>query len=187
MRRVRYSVACSLDGFIAGPNGEHDWIIMDPSIDFAAFFASIDTVLLGRRTFEVARRQGSGGGMPGMEAIVCSRTLRPADYPGVTIRDDAVATVTDLKARAGKDIWLMGGGDLFRSLLAAHLIDAIEVAIVPVLLGAGISLLPGPFAQFNLQLTSSKALESGVLLLTYEPASAAPKKRRAKTASKRSG
>lgn len=169
MRRVRYSVAVSLDGFIGGPSGEHDWIVMDPSIDMRELFASIDTVLIGRGTFEQARRQGRGGSMPGVDAIVCSRTLRPADHPDVVIHDDAACAVVDLKGKSGKDIWLMGGGGLFRSLLDARLVDAIELAVMPVLLGAGVPLLPGSQARHPLKVVSSKALPSGVILSTYEP------------------
>src|SRR3989442_7986227 len=98
MRRLRYSVARSLDGFIAGPNGECDWIIMEPTVDFAAFFKEFDTVLMGRRTFEVAR-QRSGGTMPGMQTIVFSRTLRASDHPGVTIAANAAETVSALKTK----------------------------------------------------------------------------------------
>src|SRR5882762_7940464 len=83
-RRVRYGVAMSLDGFIAGPNGEFDWILMDPALDFAALFKQFDTFLLGRRTFEMVR-QGSEKTMAGMQTVVFSRTLNPGDYPGVTI------------------------------------------------------------------------------------------------------
>src|SRR5436190_18229854 len=83
MRRVRYSVAMSLDGYIAGPAGEFDWIIMDPTVDFAAFYQEFDTVLMGRRTFAIAR-----GNMPGMRAYVFSRTLDARDHPGVTIIAD---------------------------------------------------------------------------------------------------
>ncbi|NOT42653.1 MAG: dihydrofolate reductase, partial [Alphaproteobacteria bacterium] len=75
MRRVRYSVAMSLDGFIAGPNGEHDWIVMDPEIDLRALMGAFDAVLMGRKTYEASRGH-KGGGMPGMSAIVFSRTLR---------------------------------------------------------------------------------------------------------------
>ena len=76
MRRVRYSVAMSLDGYIAGPNGEYDWILMDPEIDFAALASSFDTMLLGRKTYEAALQMGGGPAMPGMQAYVLSRTLR---------------------------------------------------------------------------------------------------------------
>ena len=107
--------------------------------------------------------------MPGMRAIVFSRTLRSADHAGVMIHSDAAASVSALREQDGKDIWLMGGGGLFRSLLEARLVDAVEVALVPVLLGAGIPLLPGPFGQFDLALTSSKALGSGLVMLTYQP------------------
>ena len=186
MRRVRYSVATSLDGFIAGPNGEYDWIIMDPAIDFGAFFAAFDTVLLGRRTFELIQRQGAGGRMPGMDTVVLSRTLRPADHPAVTVRSDAVATVEKLKAQDGKDIWLMGGGELFRSLLDAGLVDSIEIGVIPVLLGAGVPVITGPYAKHALKLISSNPLPSGILMLTFEP-STSPRSRRTKRSTKKRG
>lgn len=184
MRRVRYSVATSLDGFIAGPNGEHDWIIMDPGIDYGSFFAAIDTVLVGRRTYEAAKARGPSGGMPGMTSIVYSRTLRSKDHPGVTIHNDAAASVASLKEQDGKEIWLMGGGGLFRSLLEAQLVDSVELGVVPVMLGAGVPLLPGPYSTFGLKLASSKVLESGLILLTYHPAPA-KSKRRTKTTNRR--
>ena len=88
MRRIRYAVAMSLDAYLAGPNGECDWILMDPDIDFGEVGRSFDTVLMGRRTFEAALRHGGNGAMPGMETIVVSRTLRPQDHPDVTIVAD---------------------------------------------------------------------------------------------------
>jgi dihydrofolate reductase len=108
-----------LDGYIAGPKGEADWIIMDPDIDFSALFAQFDTALIGRRTFEgMARGKKKPGAMPGMKTLVFSRTLRQRDYPEVTIvAEDAGETLTALRAESGKDIWLFGGGLLFRSLL----------------------------------------------------------------------
>ncbi|HMG04293.1 MAG TPA: dihydrofolate reductase family protein [Chthoniobacterales bacterium] len=166
MRRVRYSVAMSLDGFIAGPKGEFDWIIMDPTIDFAALFKQFDTALMGRRTFEMVR-EGGAGPMAGMQTIVFSRTLRPGDHPGVTIASDVAATVAALRAKPGKDIWLFGGGELFRSLLDANLVDRIEVAVVPILLSQGVPLLPAGARSPSLRLIESKALPTGIVLLTY--------------------
>src|SRR5689334_13461645 len=133
MRHLRYCVAMSLDGFIAGPDGEYDWIVMDPSKDFSALSQEFDTLLMGRRTFELAL-QGPGATMPGMETIVCSRTLKAADHPDVTISDDAASTVVVLKSQPGKDIWLFGGAALFRSLLDAQLVDRVEVSVMPIVL-----------------------------------------------------
>jgi len=152
-RRLRYQVAVSLDGFIAGPHGEYDWIVMDPAIDFAAMYKEFDTAVMGRKTHEVMTAQGGHGKIPGLEVIVFSRTLPPATYPGVRIvRDDPREVVSKLKRKTGRDVWLFGGGVLFRLLLDAGLVDTVEVAVIPVLLGAGIPLLttasrartPGP-------------------------------------------
>lgn len=171
MRRVRYSVAMSLDGYIAGPDGEYDWIIMDPAIDFGALFAQFDVLLMGRATFEMSASHMSGGAMFGVRVIVCSRTLQAADYPGVTIVADAARAVAELKNQEGKDIWLFGGGALFHRLLEARLVDTVEIALIPVLLGGGIPMLPPPSRKVKLELTSSKALSSGIVMLTYNVAS----------------
>jgi dihydrofolate reductase len=143
MRRLRYSVAMSLDGYIADENGGYDWIVMDPAIDFAAFTAKIDTLIMGRGTYEIAAGGGPGFGKD-TKVYVVSTTLDPAEHPKVTIvSKDVEKTVAELKAHPGKDIWLFGGGVLFRSLLEAGLVDRVEVGVMPVLLGQGIPLLPG--------------------------------------------
>jgi dihydrofolate reductase len=169
VRRIRYQVAASLDGYIAGPNGEADWIIMDPDIDFAALFNQFDTFLMGRGTFESMARQGGNPATPGAKTLVFSRTLRQQDHPDVTIvADDLENTVADLKRMPGKDIWLFGGGSLFRSLLELRLVDTVEPAIIPVLLGGGIPLLPPPASQVKLKLTGHRLYKkTGIVLLQY--------------------
>jgi dihydrofolate reductase len=99
------------------PNGEYDWIVMDPDIDFGGILKEFDTFLIGRKTFEAMGRMGNDTrSMPGIQNIVFSRTLRPSDYPQVTMFADAERVVTELRAKPGKDIALFGGGELFRHL-----------------------------------------------------------------------
>jgi len=167
-RRLRYQVAASLDGFIAGPNGEYDWIVMDRAIDFAALYKEFDTAVMGRKTYQMMTAQGGNGAMPGLEVVVFSRTLPAATHRGVRIyNDDPRNVVAALKAKPGRDIWLFGGGSLFRTLLDARLVDTVEVAVMPVLLGAGIPLLP-PGASTKLVLADKKVLpRSGIVMLAY--------------------
>jgi dihydrofolate reductase len=169
MRTLRYNVAVSLDGFIADPGGGYDWIIMDKSIDFAALFSEFDTLLMGRKTYEVLRAQEAGGPESGKKIVVVSRTLTPEDHPGViVIADHIVEEVTALKRSAGGDIWLFGGGQLFRLLLDAGLVDRIELAVMPVMLGSGIPVLPPGARSPELRLLASRQLPSSILMLTYE-------------------
>ena len=169
MRRLRYQLATSLDGYIAGPNGEFDWIVMDPDIDFAALYAQFDTAVMGRKTFLATLQQDGSGTMQDLDIVVFSRTLRPADYPSVSVvNSDPAETVRSLKATPGKDIWLFGGGELFRTLLEAGLVDTVEPAVVPVLLGDGIPMLPSPASRAKLSLSNHRLYpKSGIVLLEY--------------------
>lgn len=168
-RRIRYQVASSLDGYIAGPNGEADWIVMDPDIDFGELFGQFDTFLMGRGTFESMVRQQGSGAIPGMKVIVFSRTLKQKDHPDVTIvAEPSAEALTALRNEPGKDIWLFGGGSLFRSLLEIRMVDTVEIGVVPVLLGGGIRLLPEPAAQTRLKLTGHRLYpKSGIVMLEY--------------------
>jgi len=170
MRLVRFGGAMSLDGYIAGPNGEYDWILMDPDIDFAGLQSQFDTFLIGRKTFEAMVKMGSDGrATPGVQNIVLSRTLKASDYPHVTVKSDAVREVAGLRAKPGRDIAIFGGGELFRSLLAAGLVDRIEMSIIPVLLGGGIPLLPPPAGRAVLRLRKQRVYEkTGTLAVEYD-------------------
>jgi dihydrofolate reductase len=168
IRRVRYQVAMSLDGFIAGPNGEADWIVMDPELDFEAIYRQFDTMLMGRRTFERMKAAGGGGSTPGMQVFVFSRTLKQEDYPDVTIVDHPDEFMAEIRSKSGKDVWLWGGGSLFRSLAELEAVDTVEVAVIPVLLGEGVPLLPAPAKRVTLQLSGQKLYaKTGIISLQY--------------------
>jgi dihydrofolate reductase len=169
LSRVLYRVATSLDGFIAGPNGEIDWIVPDPTVDFASLDEGFDTVLLGRRTYELTLQPGAPPWPQGWRIYVCSRTLDAAQHAGVTVVSENIrATVAALRSEPGRDIWLFGGGSLFATLLAADLVDQIEVAVMPVLLGSGTPLVSPGAPRSRLTLTRSNASPSGIVHLHYE-------------------
>jgi dihydrofolate reductase len=163
MRQLRYSVAASLDGYIAGPNGEFDWIPMDPDIDFAAMFAGYSAIVMGRKSHDV----GGGGGGATLPTYVCSRTLPEGKRKGVTFAKDAVALVKRLKQEDGKPIWLWGGGELFREL--AEEVDGVDVAVIPILLGGGLPLLAPPAPRLSLTLRAHRLYpKTGIVSLEYD-------------------
>jgi dihydrofolate reductase len=170
MRRVRYNVAASLDGYIADPHGEFDWIPHDATVDFAGLFARVDTILVGRRTYEVMHGQGVPPWKPNTRVYVVSRTLEQSANPGVTIvGDDPVSVAAALRAESGTgEIWLFGGGALFATLLEGNQVDSVEVTIVPVLLGAGVPLLLRATKRHALTLVHSHVYPSGMVALHYD-------------------
>ena len=168
MRQLRYSVAASLDGYIAGPNGEFDWIVVDPEIDFAAMYAGFSGLVMGRRSYDVFVATGGAVG-PALPTYVYSRTLPEGERDGVTVVRDAASHVRALKQTSDvKPLWLWGGGDLFRELADAGLVDGVEVAVIPVVLGGGIPLI-APGQKLSLRLRNHRLYAAtGTLFLEYD-------------------
>ncbi|MFI5175800.1 MAG: dihydrofolate reductase family protein [Terriglobia bacterium] len=169
MRKVTFGVANSLDNFIARADDAVDWLkwTSEVSAITARFWKTIDTVIMGRRTYDVARKSGTPS-YPGVENIVFSRTLKMSPNPKVVlVSDDAVEYVRRLKAGNGKGVCVMGGGVLANSLLEAGLIDEIGLNIHPVLLGSGIPMFGPMRRQVDLELKDSKVLKNGCVYLLY--------------------
>lgn len=170
MKQLRYSVAASLDGYIAGPKGEFDWIVIDPEIDFEAMYAGFSGLVMGRHSYDVFAATGGAPG-PALPTYVYSRTLPEGTRNGLTFVREAVPHVTRLKEADGKPLWLWGGGNLFRQLAEAKLVDGIDVAIIPVVLGGGMQLLPTPGPRLPLTLRSHRLYaQTGTVFLEYDVA-----------------
>ncbi|MBA4071332.1 MAG: dihydrofolate reductase [Gemmatimonas sp.] len=169
MRRVRYNVAASLDGYIATAAGGYDWIPQDSTVDFAALFAKVDTVLLGRHSYRAAKQAGETVWPAGSRVFVFSTTLRPEEHPDVTIVNaNADTVVANLRTEPGDgDIWLFGGGQLFSRLLVAGQVDCVEVTIAPMLLGGGIPLSASGAPEVQLTLEGTTQYPSGMVTLNY--------------------
>jgi dihydrofolate reductase len=168
MRKIVFGGANSLDNYIARSDHQVDWLLWGDEVAAVVgeFWKTIDTVLMGRKTYEAAVRGGYAAGYPGVSNYVFSRTLTRAE--GVTlVRDDAVDFVRALKRQAGKDICLMGGGELARPLLEAGLIDEVGFNIHPVLLGDGIPLFHRMEHQINLELRECRTFSNGCVYLIY--------------------
>jgi dihydrofolate reductase len=145
---------------------------MDPDIDFGAMFARFDTLVMGRLTYEVMQAYEGGvsdTGVYGKPTVVFSRTLKAADHPQVRVTaEDPATVVAQLKTEPGGDIWLFGGGNLFRQLADAGLVDSVEIAVVPILLGSGIPLLPRG-ARMTLALRNHRIYAgTSTVLLEYD-------------------
>lgn len=171
MRKVVYGGACSLDGFLAGPDGELDWLRYSKDVQqiMAERWAAVDTLVFGRKTWELAVAQGGGGGpMRGIRSYVFSRTLAGLAEPGVElVREDAGAFVGALKARPGKDIIVMSGGNLAQALIDAGVVDEIGLNVHPVLLGGGAPAFLPLNHRVPLDLVECRTLEGGCVLLSY--------------------
>jgi dihydrofolate reductase len=176
-RKIIVRIATSLDGYIARPNGSVDFLNERPrpkrSYGMAAFYRSIDTILWGRKTYDVVlefQRQGVKGAKfdPKVKNYVFSRNPPPQPAAGVNFVSDPVDSFArKLRATHGKDIWMMGGGELIASFLDAGQIDEFSIHVVPVIIGEGIPLIAPKHRRVPLQLKSTKKFPDGVVHLHY--------------------
>lgn len=172
MKRLKYYLAATLDGFIAHADGSFDGFAWDEAVvaDFFASYENFDVVLMGRKTYEVGLKDGKTSPYPTLRQYVYSRSLPHSPDPAVTlVKHDAIAHVAALKQETGKDIWLCGGANLASQLLAAHLIDEVILKLNPVVFGAGKPLFEAGIPQTALQFREvSKIYDCGILLLHYD-------------------
>ena len=173
MRIVTYGAACSLDGFIAPSDGSMDWLHFSRDVQefMSTYWASIDTMLMGRKTWEVVV------GMGGITTYVFSRTLTSVGHGAHLISTDPGEFVRQLKEQPGKGICVMGGGELAQSLFAAGVIDEVGLNVHPVLLGSGVPFFRDAGRRIGLELAESRVIDGGCVLSTYRVLTAIPRKR----------
>lgn len=190
MRKVKYAVGVSLDGYIAALDGSVEWLeratrkAKGEDFGMGAFFKSIHTVLMGRKTYEIAVKMGMGQGYAKMKNYIFSRTLPAGERAGVEfVSDDPAELIARLKQQPGKDIWLCGGGELARAVLRSGALDEITLGIVPMLIGQGRPIFPPGFPETELEFVECKQYKGGAVGLTCrvarEKAPARGKKKRA--------
>jgi dihydrofolate reductase len=180
MRTVTYGAACSLDGYIAPPDGSMDWLHFSKDVQdyMATYWSSIDTMLMGRKTWEVATGGNADGGkgMKGIKTYIFSRTLERVGGGAQLVRDNAGDFVRQLKEQPGKGICVMGGGELAQSLFEAGVIDEVGLNVHPILLGSGIPLFRDAGRRIPLQLSESRVIDGGCVLSINHVLADAPKK-----------
>lgn len=189
MRKLVYLVACSLDGFIAHADGSHTGFSSDgeyldrlftefpetlpthfrKAMGITAANCHFDTVLMGRKTYEVGLKEGFNNPYDHLRQYVFSRSLEASPHPAVTlVTADAIACVKALKHEVGKDIWLCGGGNLASFLFSAGLIDSLILKVNPFIMGTGIPLFVPEIPQNSGKLTRSQLYPANIILLHYE-------------------
>ena len=179
-RNVVLAVALSLDGYIARRDGRVDWLIEDEAVDLSAYGKQFDVILAGRKTLDFDNPSGGGTGPFGdMERYIFSRTRPPGKRSGAEyVNGPPSALLRQLRTQPGEDIWLMGGGELARDFLKDYLIDGMDLALMPVLLGEGIPLFPSGFPQRNFTLVSHTVHPSGIIRAIYARVAAAPSRKK---------
>ncbi|MBD0298600.1 MAG: dihydrofolate reductase [Flavisolibacter sp.] len=168
MKKIILGLAVSLDGFIEGPNGEYDWCFTDPDYSLKDFFKRIDTIFVGRKTYEMSSEmEGGGAGFPKFKEYIFSTTLDKVKQGATLINGDIKTEVEKIKSEKGKDIWLFGGASLTTSLMNLGLVDELSLAVYPILLGGGKPLFNNIKHRIKLKLLDTKTYSTGLVSLTY--------------------
>lgn len=168
MRKIILGLAVSLDGFIEGPNGEYDWCFTDPDYSLKDFFKRIDTIFVGRKTYEMSSEmEGGGAGFPKLKEYIFSTTLDKVKKEATLIKGDIKTEVEKIKNEKGKDIWLFGGASLTTSLMNLGLVDELSLAVYPIILGSGKPLFNNIKDRIKLTLVETKKYSTGLVSLTY--------------------
>jgi dihydrofolate reductase len=171
MRNIILGLAVSLDSFIEGPDGEFDWCFTDQDYGMSEFFKRVDSVFMGRKSYELVQKMGEAGEFPGQPSLneyIFSQTLREVKPGATLLSGDTIAAARNIKQQEGKDIWLFGGSALTASLLNAGLVDELWLSVHPILLGAGKPLFTGVNGRVPLQLMETKTYDSGLVSLKYK-------------------
>jgi dihydrofolate reductase len=169
MRKVILGVAISLDSFIEGPNGEYDWCFTDQDYGLGDFYKRVDTVFIGRKSYEMSYglEDGGGFGLPKMKEYVFSNTLKDVKEGTSLVSGDIKTAVEKIKEEEGKDIWLFGGGNLTASLMNLGLVDELWLSVHPIILGEGKPLFQGIKERVHMKLIDTKVYETGLVSLKY--------------------
>src|SRR5467141_720337 len=179
MRKVVLGLGISLDGYIARPDGAVDFLFMPKDYSMGPFFSTIDTAVMGRKTYDVSLKMGGGGfGDSKMKSYVFSHSQTTGERGGVIFVNESLKSFLEkLRKRPGKNIWLMGGGELARDFLKDDLVDELYIGIVPVLIGEGIPLFPSGFPQREFTLLENKTFSKGMIALNYARSRRKPRKK----------
>lgn len=166
MRKIIAGFASSVDGYIEGPNGEYDWILIDKEIDFTESAKRFDTYFFGRKSYEAVLKMGNKP-TAGITNYVFSTTLPSVDKDYRLVTGNVKGQVIDIKQKQGKDIAVFGGANLLTSLLNFQLVDEVSVSIIPVLLGSGKPMTDVLIHKVWLSFISSKHYSNGTVQTTY--------------------
>jgi len=166
MRKIILNLAVSLDGFIEGPNGEFDWCFTDQDYGMKAFYSRIDTIFMGRKSYELVKTMGDDL-YKNKKIYVFSRTLKEVAPTEELVTGNIENEIRQIKNSEGKDIWLFGGASLTSSFINLKLIDEFMLAVHPIILAGGKPLFTNLKERASLQLQEAKTYSSGLVQLFY--------------------